>query len=53
MKPDKNHHFGNFSSQNKQGKAQKDKEKKNRYDEFLPNPKQRIQKKKMQKNSKI
>ena len=33
-----NTHFDNFSSQNKQGKAEKEKEKKNRYDEFLPNP---------------
>ena len=31
----KNHHFGNFSSQNNLGKAEK---KKNRSDEFQPDP---------------
>ena len=34
----KNHHFGNFSCQNKLGKAEKEKKKKNRSDEFLPDP---------------
>ena len=33
----KNHHFGNFSSQHKLGKAEKE-EKKNHSDEFLPDP---------------
>ena len=36
----KNHHFGNFSSQNNLGKAEKKKKKKkkNRSDEFQPDP---------------
>ena len=35
----KNQHFGNFSSQNKQGMAEKErKKKKNHSEEFLPDP---------------
>ena len=35
----KNQHFGNFSSQNKLGMAEKErKKKKNRSEEFLPDP---------------
>ena len=34
----KNQHFGNFSSQNKLGMAEKERKKKNHSEEFLPRP---------------
>ena len=34
----KNQHFGNFSSQNKFGMAEKERKKKSRSEEFLPDP---------------
>ena len=41
----KKHHYGFISRQNKLVKAIKEEKKKNRSDEFLPYPEQRIKKK--------